>query len=59
VDAVLQSLAKGLSAKLMHGALTELRSADDNHRDQISDAVARLFLRANLHRQDPRSMLTH
>ncbi len=59
VDAVMQSLAKGLSAKMMHGALTELRSADDTHRDQISDAVARLFLRVNLHRQDPRSVQTH
>jgi glutamyl-tRNA reductase len=54
VDAVLQSLAKGMSAKLMHGALTELRAADDGHRDQISDAVARLFLRSHA-----RSPLTH
>jgi glutamyl-tRNA reductase len=54
VDAVLQSLAKGLSAKLMHGALAELRSSDDGHRERTSDAVARLFLHSHV-----RSPLTH
>jgi glutamyl-tRNA reductase len=45
VDAVLEALARGLTAKLMHGAMTELRGADVQHRDQVSEAVSRLFLR--------------
>ena len=45
IDAVLDTLTRGLTAKLMHGALTELRSADEEHRDHVADTVARLFLR--------------
>ncbi len=45
VDAVLESLARGLSAKLMHGALSELRQADEQQREQAHSAVSRLFLR--------------
>jgi glutamyl-tRNA reductase len=45
VDAVLETLARGLTAKLMHGAMTELRGADVQHRDQVSESVSRLFLR--------------
>ena len=44
VDAVLDALARGLTAKLMHGALTELRSADGERREQLALAVQRLFL---------------
>jgi glutamyl-tRNA reductase len=44
-DAVLEALAKGLTQKLLHGALAELRSADPAHRDQTIQAVQRLFLR--------------
>jgi glutamyl-tRNA reductase len=62
IETVMQSLARGLSAKLMHGAMTELRGADDAQRDAVSDAVARLFLRPNFHRPNPSaasSPLTH
>jgi glutamyl-tRNA reductase len=45
VEAAMQSLARGLTAKLMHGAMSELRGADDAQREVVSDAVARLFLR--------------
>ncbi len=45
VDAVLESLARGLSAKLMHGALSELRQADEQQREQAHTSVSRLFLR--------------
>ena len=45
VDAVLDTLTRSLTAKLMHGALTELRSADEAHRDHVADTVTRLFLR--------------
>jgi glutamyl-tRNA reductase len=48
IDAVLSSLAHGLSAKLMHGAMSELRSADEEHREAMSAAVSRLFLRTGV-----------
>ncbi len=44
-DAVLEALAKGLTQKMLHGALAELRSADPAHRQQTMQAVQRLFLR--------------
>ena len=44
VDAVLMALAHGLTAKLMHGALTGLHSADRGQREQLALAVQRLFL---------------
>jgi glutamyl-tRNA reductase len=53
IDAVLQTLAHGLTAKLMHGAMTELRSADEDHRDAMSAAVSRLFLRAGARSAGP------
>ena len=43
-DAVLESLAKGLTQKMLHGALAELRAADPTHREQTMQAVQRLFL---------------
>jgi glutamyl-tRNA reductase len=45
VDAVLDSLARGLTAKVLHGALSELRRADGVHRAEINQTVSRLFLR--------------
>jgi glutamyl-tRNA reductase len=44
MDAVLESLARGLTAKLMHGALTGLRHTDQEHREQVRSSVSRLFL---------------
>jgi len=44
-EAVLESLAKGLTQKMLHGALAELRGADPTHREQTMQAVQRLFLR--------------
>ncbi len=52
IDAVLQALAHGLTAKLMHGAMSELRCADEQHRDAMSASVSRLFLRTGV-RQVP------
>ena len=46
VDAVLQTLARGLTAKLMHGALSELRAADHDHRAEVACTLSRLFLRS-------------
>jgi glutamyl-tRNA reductase len=44
-EAVLEALAKGLTQKMLHGALAELRSADATHREQTMHTVQRLFLR--------------
>ena len=46
IDAVLQALAHGLTAKLMHGAMSELRCVDEQQRDAMSASVSRLFLRS-------------
>jgi glutamyl-tRNA reductase len=51
VDAALEALTRGLTAKLMHGAMAELRSADEAHRADIADTVERLFLRAGVRAQ--------
>ena len=45
IGLVLDGLTRGLTAKLMHGALAELRCADEAHRGQVADTVSRLFLR--------------
>ena len=45
IDAVLQTLSRGLSRKMLHGAMAELHAADGAHRDQTAQAVSRLFLR--------------
>jgi glutamyl-tRNA reductase len=42
---VLDALARGLTHKLLHGAYAELHAADTEQREQVVDAVARLFLR--------------
>jgi glutamyl-tRNA reductase len=45
VDEVLEALTRGLTHKLLHGALAELRSADPHEREQLAATVSRLFLR--------------
>jgi glutamyl-tRNA reductase len=54
-DAVLDALARGLTQKMLHGAYAELNAADHAHRDQMSDAVARLFLRQSPRLPTPRT----
>ena len=44
-ETVLEVLSRGLTQKMLHGALAELRSADPDHREQTVQAVQRLFLR--------------
>ena len=51
VEAVLDALAKGLTQKMLHGALAELNSAAPAQRAQLADTVSRLFLRG----AEPRS----
>ena len=44
VEQVLDTLAQGLVAKLMHGALAELRTSNGPQREQVASTVARCFL---------------
>jgi len=50
VNAVLDALSRGLTQKMMHGALAELHAADAAQREQVAQTISRLFLR-----QSPRS----
>jgi glutamyl-tRNA reductase len=45
VDTVLETLARGLTHKMLHGAMAELNAADGAHREQVTQAVTRMFLR--------------
>jgi glutamyl-tRNA reductase len=45
VDAVLEALARGLTQKMLHGALAELHAADGPSREALASTVSRLFLR--------------
>ncbi|HSV52632.1 MAG TPA: glutamyl-tRNA reductase [Burkholderiaceae bacterium] len=46
IDAVLEALSRGLTQKMMHGAMAELNAADPAHREQTTQAISRLFLRS-------------
>ena len=45
VDAVLEALSRGLTQKMLHGALAELHAGDAESREQTAQTVSRLFLR--------------
>jgi glutamyl-tRNA reductase len=45
VNEVLDALSKGLTQKMLHGALAELNSSDGEQRLQLAQTVSRLFLR--------------
>ena len=45
VDAVLEALARGLTQKMLHGPLAELRSGDAEARAATAHTISRLFLR--------------
>ncbi len=51
VEAVLDALSRGLTQKMLHGALAELHAADGTQREQLAQTVSRLFLR-----QHPRDL---
>src|SRR5690606_9752831 len=53
VDAVLEALSKGLTQKMLHGALAELHSGDADARAATAQTVSRLFLRDGRAPQDP------
>ena len=45
VDAVLEALSKGLTQKMLHGAMAELRTSDALARERASSAIQHFFLR--------------
>lgn len=45
VDAVLEALSRGLTQKMLHGAMAELRAGDPDSRQRASQAVEHFFLR--------------
>jgi len=45
VNTVLEALSRGLTQKMLHGALAELHAADGEHRAELAQTVSRLFLR--------------
>jgi glutamyl-tRNA reductase len=45
VEAVLETLSRGLTQKMLHGAMAELRSGDAAARDRASSAIQHFFLR--------------
>ena len=46
VNAVLEALSRGLTQKMLHGTLAELRAAEGDERGRLAQTVSRLFLRA-------------
>ena len=45
IDAVLEALSRGLTQKMLHGALAELQTGDASSREQAAQNVSKLFLR--------------
>ncbi|MFH0130407.1 glutamyl-tRNA reductase [Variovorax sp. VaC1] len=45
VEAVLEAMSRGLTQKMMHGAMAELHSGDATSREQTAQTISRLFLR--------------
>jgi len=45
VDAVLEALSKGMTQKMLHGALAELNTGDAAARERASNAIQHFFLR--------------
>ncbi len=45
VDAVLEALSKGLTQKMLHGPLAELRAGDAQARQRATTAIEHFFLR--------------
>jgi glutamyl-tRNA reductase len=47
VDAVLEALSRGLTQKMLHGAMAELHASDAESRESTAHTVSRMFLRGN------------
>ena len=45
IDAVLEALSKGLTQKMLHGAMAELHAGDAAARERASHSIQHFFLR--------------
>jgi glutamyl-tRNA reductase len=45
VESVLEALTRGLTQKMLHGTMAELKTAEGDQRQQLAHTVSRLFLR--------------
>jgi glutamyl-tRNA reductase len=45
IDAVLEAMSRGLTQKMLHGALAELHAGDAASREHTAQTISRLFLR--------------
>jgi glutamyl-tRNA reductase len=52
VEAVLEALARGLTQKMLHGAMAELHAGDAESREQTAHTISRLFLRGDAARKE-------
>jgi glutamyl-tRNA reductase len=50
-EAAMEALSRGLTQKMLHGALAELHNSEDVHRAELSELLRRIFLRGALPRQ--------
>jgi len=52
VDAVLEALSRGLTQKMLHGAMAELHAGDSTAREHTAQTISRLFLRNDLRNKE-------
>ena len=45
MEAVLEALSRGLTQKMLHGAMAELHAGDSQSRERASSAIQHFFLR--------------
>jgi glutamyl-tRNA reductase len=57
IDTVLDALSRGLTQKMLHGAMAELHNADVSQRTHLAHTVSRLFLRGASF--DPADLANH
>ncbi|MCZ2496737.1 glutamyl-tRNA reductase [Xylophilus sp. Kf1] len=50
VEAVLEALTRGLTRKMLHGAMAELQAGDAEQREAAAQTVSRIFLRGDTKR---------
>jgi len=46
IEVVLEAMSRGLTQKMMHGALAELNTAESGQRADLAQTVSRIFLRS-------------
>jgi glutamyl-tRNA reductase len=47
IESVLEALSRGLTQKMLHGAMAELHASDEDNRERTARTVSRLFLRGS------------